>query len=158
MRVCEVASRRRENSSRTTKHDVQADSQLAKSGGAKLSTAGPNVLAPADVPAHELEPVYRPMRRSLIARCPVPGHIPDEDVAGEDHVSLFRRVFQPRHEIELTGSKCATVKLAGTHGERPDRSRVHSTKTWRVRIAYLFFSVPSSPDTNSSSPAQNQPR
>ena len=117
MRVCEVASRKRENSSRTTKHDVQADSRLAKSSGAKLSTACPNVLAPTDVPAHELEPVYRPMRRSLIARCPVPGHIPDEDVAGEDHVSLFRRVFQPIHEIELTGPKCATVKLAGTHGE-----------------------------------------
>jgi len=103
-----VASRKRENSSRTAKHFLEAGSQPRSSCGAKLSTAGPNVLAPADVPAHELEPVYRPMCRSLIARCPV--HTPDEDVAGGDHVSLFRDALPAQ-----TGNRAHGLKML--HGE-----------------------------------------
>ena len=72
-----MASRKRENSSRTAKHFLEAGLQPRSGCGAKLSTAGPTVLAPADVPAHELKPVYRPVRRSGSLAARSLGHIPD---------------------------------------------------------------------------------
>lgn len=100
------AASKRANPSRATRHLLETGSQPKGGCGAMSSPIGPNVLAPADAPAHALETVYRPGSTGRSDPCPTDRRHTDEGQVAEESRAT-------RHSLALNAQAVPRLALNG---------------------------------------------